>query len=197
MQVQFDLTPDDYYAFLRFQVPRDPQMRALHRRLPLLVLQIGAVGAIALGVISYLKAGPRYSPLVRGVTGALSGLSFVLVIGILYLFLFLRVKARGGFAEMHVAAQRRAIERGQFQMAFGHHLIEIGPEGYMESNADGQALQVWDRVVNVFETPAHIFLFKSVNVAYIVPKRAFPDPAAIAQFLAEVAGHRAAAGAPQ
>ncbi|HEY0873351.1 MAG TPA: YcxB family protein [Vicinamibacterales bacterium] len=66
----------------------------------------------------------------------------------------------------------------------GQRQTSIGEDGVREESRDHKSHSAWRGILSVGETPSHVFLMVDRFAGYIVPKRAFENPAQLADFLA-------------
>ncbi|MBL7042706.1 MAG: YcxB family protein [Pirellulaceae bacterium] len=83
-------------------------------------------------------------------------------------------------------AARMVTER-ESAGAFGSCSLSIGPDGIVETKANGQSIRKWDYVNRLCLTPHHIFVYTSSIEAFILPKRAFEDDRHSREFVDQIA----------
>jgi hypothetical protein len=64
----------------------------------------------------------------------------------------------------------------------GAHKYSVSPEGVRDND---EAIVKWTAIENIAQTDAYIFILVYPKKAIIIPKRAFPDDAAINRFMQE------------
>ena len=84
-----------------------------------------------------------------------------------------------------VWAQRRAvITQAQARPgALGLHTVSLRPDGLYNQTAVQDTRVMWQNITEVADSPQIIALFLSPRFGFVVPKRAFADPAQAAAFL--------------
>jgi YcxB-like protein len=166
MEVEYELTPEDLYAFQWRAVFDSPRMKPTRRRvylywfLALLIIAlVPAIGADGF-VISRANFG------------------FLLIA-------FPIVAAAQWFLERRL--MRKAILRlmndekpGRGQL--GRHRLALTDTGVVESTAVNESRTSWAGVDRVEQNADYIFIYISPAAAHVIPKRAFPDPQAAEAF---------------
>jgi hypothetical protein len=102
-------------------------------------------------------------------------------IALLYIVLF-RFALRSIVASLAKVAGGRGV---------GHHTLVLSPNGIREVGPSAEHAHAWTALQNLEEGPDHFFLLVGFGMAYVVPKRALPERAALQQFRETVARYRA------
>jgi YcxB-like protein len=159
MEVEYELTPEDLYAFQWRAVFASPRGRRARRMVYLLwflaVLLFSAVPAI-------------------GADGfAISRMNFTfLVVAFPIVVLF------------QWALERRLVRRAILQLLkeekpgkgqLGKHRIVVSEDGLFESTVVGESRTSWAGVDRIEQNPEYIFIYTSAAAAHVIPKRAFRD----------------------
>jgi hypothetical protein len=160
MEVEYELTPDDMYAFqwrAAFESPRSWRTR---RKIYLLWLLALVLFALLPSIGS------------DGLVLSRMNLGFVLlafpVVVLLQLFLERSLLRR---AILQLVRQEKP---GGGQL--GGHKMALTPEGVLESTAVGESRTTWAGVDRVEQNPDYIFIYTSAAAAHVIPKRAFRVP---------------------
>ena len=170
MRVEYQLTPDDLFAFQWNAAYVSPNSRRERRRsylyifLPLLLMALWMMQG----------GGPA------GVSIGLSMLATVFPIVAALNWVIHRWLLRRAIRAL--VAQERP-EKGRL----GRHEIELGGEGLVERTAVGEARTSWSGVHRVEQDNGYIYLYTAPGAAHIIPKRAFAgtDSDAFFQFAAD------------
>lgn len=173
MQLEFDLTRDDYAA-LTFA--RSPSATVTRRRWLLLAVLLTLVAAL-MGLLTFLTGGTAWvddAPLLRPL-------------------LYLIGAALGAFAAVSalVAGLRVWVRRlpRDDGATLGRHQIELEEAGFHVEGRSGRAFVRWSAVVEVLEVEAHVFLYVDRMMAYVIPKRAFATAGDCARFVEFARSH--------
>lgn len=157
MEIEYELTPDDLYAFQWRAVFVSPRGRRTRRTVYLLwVLAIVLFAIVpAIGADGFV----------------LSRVSFTfIVVAILIALLFQR------FLERWLV--RRAIlqlvkEERPGKGQLGKHRMVVSEDGLVETTAVGESRTSWAGVDRVEQNPDYIFIYTTPAAAHLIPKRAF------------------------
>ncbi|MBI3201482.1 MAG: YcxB family protein [Myxococcales bacterium] len=167
MQLEFDLTRDDYAA-LTFA--RSPGTVATRKRWLLLAGLLSLV-ALLMALLTFLTGGtawlddaPLLRPLLYLIGGSLG--AFALVSALV--------------AGLRLWVRRLPRDDGA---TLGRHQIELCEEGFHVEGRSGRAFVRWSAVVELLEVEAHVFLYVDRMMAYVIPKRAFASPGECARFV--------------
>jgi hypothetical protein len=151
VEVEFELTPDDFAAFQRYHKERGPKLGRGYAIY--FVLLVAVVGMYV--VINYF---PNLSPYLAGG-----------VVGI----------AVGFFAAVASAIQLRstAAKRVRKELAGGKgwRRLLLTPDGVTQYAPQAAGTTYWHAVLSVGATRGHAFLYIKPHEAYVVPARAFHD----------------------
>ncbi|MGP8079722.1 MAG: YcxB family protein [Dehalococcoidales bacterium] len=124
-----------------------------------------------LGVI-YLLVNPLYlSTVIAGGIGIILGGG-----GFLYLFFYPNTLHR----RIRKTAQKAYSYRNSL---VGNHQYAVSTAGIVDNDND---IVKWTAVEDIVQTDTHIFILVRPKKAVIIPKRAFPDSAAIDRFVTNV-----------
>ena len=157
MEIEYELTPDDLYAFQWRAVFLSPRGRRVRRTVYLLWVLAVLLFAIvpAIGADGFV----------------ISRVSFnFIVIAIPIVFLFQWCLERW----LVRRAIRQLLEdekpgRGQL----GKHRIILSENGLTESTAVGESRTSWAGVDRVEQNPDYVFIYTAPAAAHLIPKRAF------------------------
>lgn len=92
--------------------------------------------------------------------------------------------------------QFRAWKDGARHGILGEHTITLTPEALRERTAVNDATAAWRGICRIDATASHLFIYLQPEMAHVIPRRAFPTPAAAEEFLATAQAYHAAAEAP-
>jgi hypothetical protein len=156
MEVEFEVTAEDIQAFRRY-----------HRRrafkapmyLILMIVLLALLGTV--GLILYQLAKEK------------DWVGFLLI-SCFGLGLF-----HGGlstFLVFYYFARRQLAERNR--RALGPHRVLLDPEGIRHVTRDEEGLLRWTGVREVCSNKDYLFLYLNATVAFIIPRRAYPDDTA-------------------
>ena len=159
MEVEYDLTPDDLFAFQWRAVFESPRGRRVRRNVylgwTLAVLLVAALPAISRGGFAL----SRISIPFIGITLA--------IVFLAQWYLERRLTRRFILRLL----REEKPDRGQL----GRHRLVLSEEGLAESTAVGESRTSWAGVDRVEQNPDYIYIYTSVAGAHVIPKRAFSD----------------------
>jgi hypothetical protein len=160
MEVEYELTPDDLYAFQWRAVFVSPRGRRARRMVYLLwILAVVLFAAVpAIGADGF-------------VISRMNLIFIAVVLPIVFLFQWGLDRLLIGRAIRQLLKDERP-EKGQL----GKHRIVLGEDGLRESTAVGESRISWAGVDRIEQDPAYIFIYTTPAAAYLIPKRAFKDP---------------------
>jgi hypothetical protein len=163
MRLTYTATIDDWVAFNRHALLRDPQSAdALAIWRWFIAIISGAIAAYVFSDVS------RPVSLAAGVTAFL-----------LMALLFLRWTRASAMAEL-----RRHVSQKKYRPLFtSERTLEISEEGLRSESVVGQQLVRWHFVEGLDETPAHVFVRLPFRSGFVIPKK--PEYA-LESFLAEL-----------
>ena len=160
MEVEYELTRDDLYAFQWRGVFETPRGRRARR-----TVYLGWLLAIVLFSIV---------PAIGADGFVISRVSFTfIVVAISIVFLF------------QWCLERWVIRRAILQLLedeqpgkglLGRHRVVLSQDGLIESTAVGESRSSWAGVDRVEQDPHNIYIYTSLAAAHVIPKRAFRDP---------------------
>jgi YcxB-like protein len=160
MEAEYELTPDDLYAFQWRAVFVSPRGRRTRRTTYLL----WALAVVLFAILPAIGA--------DGFVISRVSFTFILVaIPIVFLFQW--------------CLERWLIRRAILQMLkdekpgkglLGRHRIVLSQDGLIESTAFGESRTSWAGVDRIEQDPHNIYIYTSLAAAHVIPKRAFRDP---------------------
>ena len=160
MEVEYELTRDDLYAFQWRAVFESARGRRARRTAYLLWL-------LAILLFAIVPAIGR-----DGISLSRVSLTFILV-SLLFAFLFQSCLERWLVA--HAIRQMLKDERPD-RGQLGRHRLTLDEDGLAESTAVGESRTRWAGVHRVEQSPDYIYIYTSSAAAHVVPKRAFSSP---------------------
>jgi len=178
LQVEYDITRDDLYAFQWRAAFRSATGRRARR-----AVYLGWLLAIVL--YAFLPAIGAH-----GITLSRVSPTFI-VISLLVVFLLQWTLDRWLVRRaIHQLLEDERPDRGQL----GRHRLILDEEGLTESTAVGESRTRWAGVDRVEQSRDYIYLYTSPAAAHVVPKRAFPDAEQADAFYRLSEARRQAAG---
>ena len=87
------------------------------------------------------------------------------------------------FLLLRVVMHWRAYTAEKMSGIICRHTVTLSEEGIHEVTPANESRWKWGATYSVADTQDHLFLFVNTQMAFIVPKRAFPDAGAAQQFL--------------
>jgi hypothetical protein len=179
MEIEYELTHDDLYAFQWRAVFASPRGRRARRTVYLVwllaVLLIAAVPAIGADGFSISRV--NYTFIV---------IAFPIV-ALIQWFL-----------------ERRLVRRTILQLLkeekpgkglLGKHRLVVSEDGVSERTAVGESRASWAGVDRIEQNPEYIFIYTSAAAAHVIPKRAFRDVQEAEDFYRRVRASKEAAAA--
>ncbi len=118
---------------------------------------------------------------------------FVLHLAFFYALIFLGV-ALGWVSYLLWVQRRTVIAQAQARPgALGLHTVSLQPDGFYSQSAVQDTRVKWQNITEVADSPQMIAFFLSPRFGFIVPKRAFADPAQAQAFLETARAYRRSA----
>ena len=178
MEVEYELTPDDLYAFQWRGVFQSPRGRRARRN-----VYLGWTLAVVLfAIVPAIGA--------DGFTMSRVSLGFI-AIALPAVFLFQwcleRWIVRRAIREL---LKDERPDKGHL----GRHRLVLGEDGVHESTAVGESRTTWAGVDRVEQNPDYIFIYTTPAAAHVIPKRAFAEPQQADAFYQLSCTRKAAAG---
>jgi hypothetical protein len=159
MEVEYELTLDDLYAFQWRAIFASPRGRRATRRVYLLwllaVLLFAAVPAI--GADGFVISRMNFTFLV---------VAFPIVV-LAQWFLERRLMRRA------ILQLLKEEKPGKGQL--GKHRMVVSEDGVIESTAVAESRTSWAGVDRIEQNPDYIFIYTAPVAAHVIPKRAFRD----------------------
>jgi hypothetical protein len=172
MEVEYSLTYEDLQAFernQRKQLGRLGPSLGLREWAWLVVLAAVIIaGAVAALIVTEPEGGP-HEPATFIVGGLAAGAWSIVVV--------LTMSRR------RLRLIRRLYEHGPSQWLLAHRRFIIGPEGFAVIGPSHRGQLAWPLLWKIAVTGQHAFFYTSLTQAYIVPRRAFPDPQSFDEFV--------------
>ena len=159
MEIEYELTPDDLYAFQWRAVFASPRGRRARRKVYLLwllaVLLFSAVPAI-------------------GADGfAISRVNFTFIVVAFPIIALVQWCLERWLIRRAILKLIKQEKPGKGQL--GKHRVAVNEEGVRESTAVAESRTSWAGVDRIEQNPEYIFIYTSAIGAHVVPKRAFRD----------------------
>lgn len=177
MQIEYELTPQDYADYCRFHFGRSAvsrrTVRSLRWSFPILWLALVAITS---------RFGRR----------PLTAVDWLFVVMAIAWAAFVPRWMRSSTARR----VRRVAEEGVSRGLFGRHTLELSVEGVRDRTPYTDHLTRWAGLESVAESPQAVILYTGPNHGLPVPRRTFASDAERESFIAEVAGRIAAGQAP-
>ncbi len=159
MEVSYELTPDDLYAFQWRAVFESPMGRRTRRIV---------YGAWTLAVLLFSAV-----PAIGRDGFVLSRMSFTFLALALPIVLVVQWCLERWLVRRAILRLLREEKPGRGQL--GTHRIVVSEDGLIESTAVGESRTSWVGVDRIEQNPAYIFIYTSPSAAHLIPKRAFSD----------------------
>src|SRR5215216_7230049 len=159
MEVEYELTHDDLYAFQCRAAFDSPRGRRSTRKVYLLWF-------VALLLVSLLPAIGPDGFVISRVNFIFLAVAFPIV-GLVQGFLTRRLMRR---ALLDLLKEEKP-GRGQL----GKHKVVLTEDSVVESTAVGESRTSWAGVDRIEQNPQYIFIYTSPAAAHVIPKRAFRD----------------------
>lgn len=96
-----------------------------------------------------------------------------ITVGIILLFLILN-------------EQKKILEPKENGFVFGPTVYEFTDKGIKVEKVNSESLTKWEAVEKIFNTKDYFYIFLDYNLAYIIPKKTFPSPEKLNEFVAIV-----------
>jgi hypothetical protein len=178
MELEYELTPADLYAFQWRSVFASPRGRRARRKVYLYwLLTLLLFSALpAIGADGFVVSRVNYTFLV---------IAFPIV------------------AVVQWFLERRLVRRAILQLLkeekpgkglLGKHTMVVSEEGLVERTAVGESRTSWAGVDRIEQNPEYIFIYTSAAGAHVVPKRALGDRQVAEDFYRRVRTSKEAAG---
>lgn len=178
MEVEYELTRDDLYAFQWRAVFESARGRRARR-----LVYLGWLLAIVLYAFV-----PAIGP--HGITLSRVSLTFIVTsLLIVYLLQWILDHWLVRRTIRQLLADERP-DRGQL----GRHRLMLDEDGLTENTAVGESRTRWAGVDRVEQSRDYIYIYTSPAAAHVVPKRAFANPEAADAFYRLSEARRQAAG---
>jgi hypothetical protein len=160
VSIEFELTPEDWAEASLAHAKKSPLVREAMRR-----FQVAFVLIIAcLALLGLLEGSTSLA-----VTFLLAGAVAMALIG---------PALRSGRRRQTLKYAREGIANG----TFGHHRVELRPEGMLNRTEGYEWLTYWSSIERVEEGKGSFAVYTGPNAVVIIPHTAFPDSASLRQF---------------
>jgi hypothetical protein len=160
MQVSYDLTRDDLYAFQWRASHRAPIAKRSRRNLYLYLF-------LALFLLAIVPAISAEGFTVSDVSFSFLFISFPIVASIAWL-----LEKRMMRRTILTLLKEEEPEKGQL----GAHAITLDDHGVMETTAVGEMRVSWHGINRVEEDPNYIYIYTAPAAAFVIPRRSFASP---------------------
>ena len=167
LEVSYDLTPADLYAFQLRALNLSPIARRT-RRNSYLTLFLTFFAIASLSAINSEGVGQVV------ISYGLVIVGFPVAAGI-----FRMIDKR----HTHNTLVRLTREEQPDKGLVGTHNLVLGPDGIIESTVVGESRVSWNGVDRIEDDSDHIFIYTTPHAAHIVPRRAFADAKDASRFL--------------
>ena len=175
MELEYELTLDDYVTFNKYHIRHSPSCRRSYRW--------NLVVLIALGLLLIVLYGAFFGTPVGTV---LSCIIYVPLGWLLWRLSYRVTVAR---------RLQRALREGENRDLAGTHVLVIHDEGITTTGQMGETKLKWAVVEKTVEDKEHVYIYVSAVSALVIPKRAFQDEQHMRAFLDEIARFRTALAA--
>jgi len=178
VEVEYEITPEDLYAFqwrAAFQSPRARRVRRLAYWAWLLALVLFAL-VPAIGA--------------DGFTLSRVSIGFMLVPLLVFFLLQWALERWLMRRAIRYLLRDERPERG----VLGRHRIVLDEDGVRESTAVGESRTRWAGIDRVEQSAEYIYIYTSPAAAHVIPRRAFSDPLGAEAFYRFARARKEAAG---
>ncbi len=178
MEVEFDLTPEDYQAFARYhrklrRVPTKHLLIAIAGCLGILVMTVGG-GLFLLGPLGVYR--------VLGVNRGEGVLS--LYVGLLFGWVGASLAQRWWQGRVYRGIWIAACQDPRSEWASRDVRVILSPDQLCTATRVSTDTYRWPVVWRIVVTPDHAFLYLTGEMAILIPRRAFRDAPQFEEFIA-------------
>jgi hypothetical protein len=173
VNIKCELKVDDAIAWNYYYLENSPQWKKNWKLIRFVFMPVMAICFI-LGIIyliSGINKGHELSIMLGGGIGFIIGAG-----GFLYYLYYPGILRR----KIRKTAQKAYSYKNTF---VGNHKFTISMDGVRDND---EATVKWAAVENIEQTDKHVFILVHSKKAFIIPKRAFPDEAAVKLFVQDV-----------
>ena len=167
MDVEYEITPDDLYAFQLRAVQKSPMVKRTRRNTYIALLLAILVFAIVPAI------GPGGFDRSRISLGFFS--YFFVLVATLTWFFEKRITRRG----ILDLIRQEQPDKGQL----GRHKLKLDETGLVESTAVGESRILWSGVHRIEHDPDYIYIYTAPSAAHLIPRRSFNSENEAEQFL--------------
>jgi hypothetical protein len=172
LNVKCELNIDDAIAWNFYYLENSVQWKKNWRLIRFVFMPVMAICFVA--SIIYLRSGVNTSTISSVVGG---GIGIIIgACGFLYYLYYPNIMRR----RIRKTAKIAYSYKNNF---IGAHKYSVSLEGFRDND---EAIVKWTVIENIAQTDAHIFMLVYPKKAIIIPKRAFPDDAAVNRFMQDV-----------
>jgi hypothetical protein len=178
MEAEYELTPDDLYAFQWRSVFVSPRGRRTRRTTYL----VWVLAVLLFAIVPAIGA--------DGFVISRVSVTFIVVaisIGLLFQWCLERWLIRRAILQL-------LKDEKPGKGLLGRHRIVLSQDGLMESTPVGESRTSWAGVDRIEQDPHNIYIYTSLAAAHVIPKRAFSDPQAADAFYQYSRARKEAAG---
>jgi hypothetical protein len=166
MEVNYELTPDDLYAFQLRGLQKSPIARRSRRNMYIGIL-------VALVILTIVPAIGSDGFVISRVSIGFLVIPFVIVVSLTWLI----EKRMTRKAILQIVKQEKS-EKGQL----GRHTVKLEETAVVESTAVGEQRISWAGIDRVEHDPDCIYIYTTPMSALVIPKRAFASAADAEEF---------------
>ena len=171
MTITYKLEPDDLRAFQRYALKHSPSIRRIR--------YLGSAFSVGFCLWLTLTADDH-----RITFRVLYFLTLMLVF-----WIFMRVWM---FITTRVS-QWRSYTSEKHRSSLCEHTVSLTDQALVEVTPFNEAKNLWSGIYQVVDTTDYIYIFLSLHLAHIIPKRAFPDSTQARQFYERAASLQSSA----
>lgn len=158
--IEFELTPEEWAEASLAHAMKSPLLKEATRRVQVLF----AIIVVCLAVLGALEGS--------------TGLAVTFLLAGAVAMAFMGPALRSGRRRQTLKYARDGIANG----TFGHHRIELRPEGILDRTEGYEWLTYWASIDRVEEIEGSFAIYTGPNAVVIVPHTAFPDSASLRRF---------------
>jgi hypothetical protein len=157
VHVEYQITPDDLYAFHWRAFYKSPVLKR-SRWKPVLIL---FAGFLVFAVLPAIGGG--------GFDWRVVSWPYLVIVFPITVLLYRAIERSMVKRAIRALVSRERPDRGQL----GRHTIRLVDEGFEESTAVGQSRTFWAGIDRIEQDDAYIYVYTAVAAAHVIPKRAF------------------------
>jgi Ca2+/Na+ antiporter len=168
MDLEYDITVEDYIAFSIYLFRNSPAMKRQVKTWQLVTLFL-AIGIFLMAIYNYVMLGEHL---------VLILIIFSIMV-VLYMFFYYPRSIENNLRRQ-IPKMLRESENDD---TVGRQKLSITPESMIGKGLKSEVKMLWDSLVKICVTANHIFIYVGAMKAAVIPQTAFPDSAKRDEFL--------------